>query len=171
MITDLTEYHREYYYTRRAKLLAYLGDKCVRCGSEESLEFDHIEPELKSFDISANMTLSNPSVRAELDKCQLLCTPCHRAKTATENSGWTHGTWYSWQTMGCRCEVCWPLWRQFNDERNAARRSAATARLPYGRRSECGEYITYRRGCRCADCRAANAAAQRKLRAAKKLNG
>lgn len=124
-ITDFTTYHREYYHTRRAKLIAYLGDSCVHCGSEESLEFDHVEPDLKSFNINENMTLNNAEVRAELDKCQLLCNPCHRRKSAAENSGWTHGGWYGWMKKKCDCVECSLAKRAYYDKRNAARRGKA----------------------------------------------
>ena len=171
MITDLTEYHRNYYYPRRAKLIAYLGDSCFHCGATDSLEFDHIDPAEKSFNIASNLTLSNPEVRAELDKCQLLCGPCHRRKTAQENSerqGVTHGGWYAWQTMKCTCPECEAAKRSFYDRRNAARRSSISPRGPYGRDAMCGEYVSYKRGCRCQECKEANSAYMRALRSRKK---
>lgn len=170
-IVDFTEYHREYYYPRRARLIAYLGDSCAYCGSGDSLEFDHIDPDEKSFNIASNLTLSNEDVRAELDKCQLLCGPCHRLKSAQENSdrqGVTHGGWYAWQTKKCACADCAAAKRSFYDRRNAARRSGASARGPYGRPASCGEYVSYKRGCRCDRCRAANTAYVTALRARKK---
>lgn len=36
--------------------------------------------------------------------------------------GWTHGTQYAWQKKGCRCDICKPVWREWNDKRNARRR-------------------------------------------------
>jgi hypothetical protein len=117
------EYHRKYYHEKRRKpMLDYLGGQCVRCGSTEELQFDHIRREDKSFNISTKMTLSDPEVRAELDKCQLLCKDCHQRKTGAEMEGFTHGTLYAWMKKGCRCEVCEPEWRSWNDERNAKRR-------------------------------------------------
>ena len=178
-ITDFTAYHREYYYTRREKMIAYLGGKCARCVTDESLEFDHIEPELKSFDISANLTISNPAVRDELDKCQLLCTSCHRAKTAAENSGWRHGTVYGWMKKKCFCDECDHARQSFYSERKKKRRAATEGAIlrgedprqvvkgEYGRPSKCGEKLHYTRGCRCADCRAANAASERERKARK----
>lgn len=170
-ITDFTAYNREYYYPRRARLVAYLGDSCAYCGSGDSLEFDHIDPGEKSFNISSNLTLSNEDVRAELDKCQLLCSPCHRLKSAQENSdrqGVTHGGWYAWQTKKCDCVECSEAKRAYYDKRNAARRVKGSGRGKYGRPSVCGEYITYKRGCRCPECRAANAANVAACKARKK---
>lgn len=124
------EWAREYHHTkRRAPMIEYLGGKCVKCGVTEDLQFDHVDPSTKSFGIHQNMTLNNPIVRAELDKCQLLCRPHHEDKTAEEHSGFTHGTIYAWMRMKCRCDVCRPVWRAWHDERNAKRRTGV--RGPY----------------------------------------
>lgn len=166
MATPMAEYHRRYYYKRRQKLLDHLGGECVLCGATEDLHFDHIDPAQKSFDISRNVTLSNEIVRAELAKCQVLCRKHHEEKTARENSGFTHGTLYAWMKKKCRCEQCLPKWRAWNDERNAQRKSAGgNSRGAYGRPAEHGGVLSYKRGCRCGDCRAANAAYVRSLRA------
>ena len=175
MITDYTEYHRLYYYKRRAKMIAYFGVACAHCGSTDQLEFDHIDPALKSFNINENMTLSNPGVRAELDKCQLLCRPCHEAKTAAEHreAGFTHGSMYGWQKARCACADCSTAKRAWYDARNERLRAdhprgnSRGPRLPYGRKASCGEYISYSRGCRCSECRAANATYTRELKARK----
>lgn len=156
-----TEYHREYYYKRRARLIAVLGDRCVKCGDTHDLQFDHIDPEQKSFNISANLTASNPKVLEELAKCQLLCADCHREKSAIDNSGWTHGTLYGYQYMKCRCDQC--------RERKRGSRGSRVARAAYGRPAEHGEVLRYRRGCRCTDCRSANADHARELRRRKKI--
>lgn len=128
-----TCYHRNYYReTRRPKAVAVLGDCCQRCGSKDNLEFDHIDRVLKSFDISDNLTPSNAAVEAELQKCQLLCTDCHRKKTAEENEGFTHGTMYGWMKKKCSCADCEAAKRAHNDARNAARRKTGpTARGSY----------------------------------------
>ena len=128
MITDFTTYHREYYRKRRQKLLDYLGGVCVECGSSENLHIDHIDPSTKSFDIFRNMSISNSAVLQELSKCQLLCRKHHEEKTARENRGWTHGTSTGWQRYKCRCELCEPKWREFNENRNAKRREATQIR-------------------------------------------
>jgi hypothetical protein len=120
------EYHREYYHLKRRKpMLDYLGGKCVVCGTVENLEFDHIDPSLKSFSINVKMTLNNPEVKAELDKCQLLCKDHHRDKTAAENSGFTHGTMYAWMKAKCTCDTCTQAKWKWHDERNAKRRKGA----------------------------------------------
>ena len=130
MITDFTEYHREYYRKRRQKIIDYLGGRCIECGATENLHVDHIDPMQKSFHISRNVTLNNPAVRAELDKCQLLCRPHHEAKTAKENSGWSHGTMTGWQKKKCRCGECRAAQLDYNEKRKAGRRKPG-GRGPY----------------------------------------
>ena len=60
-----------------------LGGKCVVCGTTEHLEFDHIDPKTKSFDITryVNGGKSKHIFMEELKKCQLLCVECHKKKT------------------------------------------------------------------------------------------
>lgn len=167
MIEDWTEYHRNYYYLRRQRLIDYLGGKCVRCGRTDTLEFDHIDRSKKSFDIRDNLTL-NPKVRAELDKCQLLCHDHHLEKTVREHlaAGFAHGTLYGWMKRHCPCDECETAKRTWYDARNERRRNearanGATARAPYKTPAEHGEIRRYYRGCRCDKCRAANTARAR----------
>lgn len=70
--------------SRKAECLAYLGGACVRCGTTKNLEFDHIEPSTKEFEITTRITLSWDKLLPELDKTQLLCVSCHKAKTADD---------------------------------------------------------------------------------------
>lgn len=119
---QVKEYHKEYYYKRRQELTDYLGGSCVICGSSKDLHFDHVDPSKKSFNIKDNLSISNPKVRAELDKCQLLCEKHHHEKTSKENEGFTHGTVYAWMKKRCRCDICKPEWRKWHNERNKKRR-------------------------------------------------
>lgn len=102
---------RTRYRARKALALEILGGKCVRCGSADQLEFDHIDPATKSFTITHRMLLGWGRVLAELAKCQLLCDSCHIAKTIEDGPPHNkraevvhrHITTY---TDGCRCEPC-----------------------------------------------------------------
>lgn len=64
---------------------------CARCGYNKfggALDFDHIDPATKSMRILAKDWTSRktrPLVLAELKKCQLLCSNCHREKTFRED--------------------------------------------------------------------------------------
>ena len=81
----LVEEQRRIRDERRAILSEHLGGKCVRCGSVENLEFDHIFKENKSFTIGSSLTcFSIEDLILEADKCQLLCRPCHIEKTREE---------------------------------------------------------------------------------------
>lgn len=64
------------------KAVEYKGGCCQRCGYNkyaEVLEFHHRDPCEKDFAISSkNHARSWNIVKAELDKCDLLCANCHR---------------------------------------------------------------------------------------------
>ena len=77
---------RKYFVDQRRKKLkqmaiAYKGGACQRCGyaaCEAALTFHHTEPARKDLSLSGEgMTRSWQRVRAELDKCILLCANCH----------------------------------------------------------------------------------------------
>lgn len=69
------------------KLIQRLGGVCVRCGSANQLEFDHRDWRTKMDDIGNLVGRSAPGViDAELAKCQLLCKPCHKAKTKRDKA-------------------------------------------------------------------------------------
>jgi len=65
----------------RLKAQAYLGGKCVGCGVTENLQFDHLDRNLKEFNISSRLAYSWESIQQEVDKCQLLCYDCHEIKS------------------------------------------------------------------------------------------
>lgn len=73
---------RERIASRRSK---WLEDKnCVNCGSCERLEIDHIDPSTK---ISSTVwTWTEKRRKVELEKCQVLCRPCHVEKSFKEGS-------------------------------------------------------------------------------------
>lgn len=65
----------------RAKALEYKGGKCSVCAynkSARALGFHHLNPAKKDFGLSSKgMTRSWDRLKAELDKCVLLCANCH----------------------------------------------------------------------------------------------
>lgn len=109
------EYHREYnrnrYQLRREEFKNLLGGKCVVCGSTDSLEFDHIERETKSFSIGRLLNVSKERALEELSKCQLLCITHHKEKTIKESSV-PHGGGLTGK-RNCRCPLCAPLKDQY----------------------------------------------------------
>ena len=81
---------------RRKILIERLGGKCVKCGSTENHQFDHIDPKTKkdrTYCVSTMLTRSMERLIVEADKCQLLCSKCHLEKTYTEEcwKDWPRG--------------------------------------------------------------------------------
>lgn len=71
---------RERHRARKEQYIAYKGGSCERCGYSKSLtalEFHHTDPEGKDFGLSTR-ALPWGKAKAELDKCLLLCSNCHR---------------------------------------------------------------------------------------------
>lgn len=71
----------ERYHERRITALNLLGALCHECYSEEHLEFDHIDRDTKEFSVSRLWSVSWDRFIRELEKCQILCTECHKKKT------------------------------------------------------------------------------------------
>ena len=66
-----------WYAERRA---SWFADKqCVRCGSTDRLELDHVDPSTKV--TSSIWTWAEARRNTELAKCQVLCHLCHLQKT------------------------------------------------------------------------------------------
>src|SRR3990167_2120582 len=89
-------------------LRSLLGGACINCGSIDNLHFDHVLPEDKSFNFWSNWDCSLERLLPELQKCQLLCSPCHAHKTAQDNgfTGYKHGTYSMYTGVKCRCVAC-----------------------------------------------------------------
>lgn len=54
--------------------------KCESCGYDEhreGLEFHHVDPTTKLFNISSYKTSSIERLKREIEKCKLLCSRCH----------------------------------------------------------------------------------------------
>jgi 5-methylcytosine-specific restriction endonuclease McrA len=82
----IREQRRGYRDEKKSYCIEYLGGKCVKCGTIHNLQFDHIKREGKKYEITRKITNKFDTLKEELDKCQLLCAPCHLDKTASE---WT----------------------------------------------------------------------------------
>ena len=59
---------------------------CIDCGIKDArvLEFDHRPEEEKKFDISraiSGSTRSWQSIKLEINKCDIVCSNCHRIRT------------------------------------------------------------------------------------------
>lgn len=65
----------------KQKAVSYKGGRCEVCGYCKSLwalDFHHRDPKEKDFNLARMKTRSEELIRAELDKCTLLCANCHR---------------------------------------------------------------------------------------------
>lgn len=65
---------------RKLGVIKYLGGSCQRCGFDEhesALQFHHRDPSQKDFGINRGISKRFELVKAELDKCDLLCANCH----------------------------------------------------------------------------------------------
>lgn len=58
-----------------------MGGRCVNCGYSkyiEALDFHHLNPKEKDFNISKVRSYNFENIKSELAKCVLLCANCHR---------------------------------------------------------------------------------------------
>jgi hypothetical protein len=66
-------------------LIAYKGDRCLDCGNtyrHVCYDFDHRDPFQKAFQIATNYSKPLGELKLEADKCDLVCSNCHRIRTA-----------------------------------------------------------------------------------------
>jgi len=111
---------------RREKLLDMRGNRCEKCGSSEDLEFNHIDRSTKSFGLSGKaLDTAWSKILEELNKCELLCRPCHveytrgqyeseeilswnkgRRQDTREDVELVHGTAKMYTNENCRCTDC-----------------------------------------------------------------
>lgn len=78
--------NRRYIQLRRATLL--LGGCCVGCGTVHNLQFDHLDPATKLFDVGQKAgCLGWARLKVEILKCRLLCIMCHMERTRLQRQG------------------------------------------------------------------------------------
>lgn len=117
------EYRRKCYLTldrKRRKTWFEENGPCKKCGSWIDLELDHINPEEK--ETSSVWSWSDLRREKELEKCQALCSICHKAKTALELyikffREWKHGTNHCYQNHKCRCILCKQFYKNYRHEK------------------------------------------------------
>ena len=103
---------------RKVRLMAveYKGGRCSRCGYSRyvgALEFHHLDSTQKDFGISEKgYTRSWGKVRAEIEKCVLVCANCHRELHASTQLLRESGD----ETAGELREACAPNWGYGNPE-------------------------------------------------------
>jgi 5-methylcytosine-specific restriction endonuclease McrA len=90
------EYQRLRYHKLRKKWFDENGP-CVKCGSKDNLEVDHIDPLQK--ETHAVWSWSKERREKELIKYQVLCETCHKKKHEA-----AHGTTHRYYR--CKCDLC-----------------------------------------------------------------
>lgn len=78
-----------------AKLVPWIVElksrPCMDCGGKFPpyvMDFDHLDPDLKVSNISAmvNVGMSQEVIQRELNKCELVCSNCHRIRSFKRGS-------------------------------------------------------------------------------------
>jgi len=65
----------------KQKYVDLKGGKCSICGYNKSikaLDFHHLDPNIKEFEVSRLRGVTNKLIHQELEKCVLVCANCHR---------------------------------------------------------------------------------------------
>lgn len=76
-------------YRCKLKAIEYLGGKCSKCGwtgDSSAFEFHHTTQEKKDFSIGNVSNKKWELILKELNKCELLCSNCHRIEHSKEKS-------------------------------------------------------------------------------------
>jgi hypothetical protein len=81
---------RAYIARNRQLVLECRSQPCMSCGETYNpwaMEFDHVRGK-KEFTISSGINKSMEALKREIEKCDILCSVCHRIKTWADH-GWS----------------------------------------------------------------------------------
>lgn len=81
------EKHAGYRQSRRDLIDGLKNVPCVVCGGEfppECMDFNHINPLDKEFNVGSNIWGDLDRLLAEIDKCEVICANCHRTRTRAQ---------------------------------------------------------------------------------------
>lgn len=119
-----------------------------------------------------------------LENYQILSLSEHATKTLTGRispfngveRGWQHATMYGFMKKKCKCDECEEAKKSYYRTRNKSRREQSVdesrdSRGPYGQEADHGSKLSYTRGCRCEQCRRANAIVEKARRKGECLPG
>ena len=74
----------------KERLVAFKGGACERCGYDrypEVMEFHHLDPDEKDFEISQKANWAYEKLLVEVEKCMMVCPTCHRELHIEERQG------------------------------------------------------------------------------------
>jgi len=121
---------RENRLAKKKALAAHIGQPrgtCRACGWEpatdhewKAVDFNHLDPALKSFDFGRSMQRSLEKLKPEAEKCELLCARCHRFEETSSGKGRPRFLPEGWTPAMARLNQRW---------RKAGREEAHTAAL------------------------------------------
>ena len=81
-------YQKNYLKRNKAILRRYKTRYgCVLCGYKkhpDAIHFDHIDPNIKSREISTMASYGIKAIKKEIKKCRLLCANCHAVHTSEQ---------------------------------------------------------------------------------------
>jgi hypothetical protein len=82
----------------KMELTRYLeSHPCVDCRETDirCLEFDHVDPAQKAYNVSSMLRSQRPwkEILKEIEKCDVRCANCHRRRTARMFGSWRHRAW------------------------------------------------------------------------------
>jgi len=72
----------------KKRMINYKGGKCLKCGYNKSyraLDFHHRNKDEKLFNFSGSHCYKWEKIQLELDKCDILCSNCHRETEEMED--------------------------------------------------------------------------------------
>jgi hypothetical protein len=76
-------------FRAKAAAIKLLGGKCTKCGfhgNQAAMQFHHTDPSKKDFIIGNVGNKSWDSIKAEMQKCVLLCANCHMIEHSTKGA-------------------------------------------------------------------------------------
>lgn len=74
------KYVKKFRHNKKYKCIEYLGGCCSICGYNkcpDALHLHHKDPSIKGYTVSHKISWGFERIKAELDKCVLLCANCH----------------------------------------------------------------------------------------------
>lgn len=114
---------------RRSILVEKSGGRCEKCGSTETLEFNHKDRLSKKFEIASGLDKPWSTLMEEWGKCELLCRQCHlehtkmlwdtkqlRPSNSKLHLPYIHGTVRMYQELSCRCNKCKDAKRKYRNK-------------------------------------------------------
>lgn len=110
----MKEYMKARYHRIRAEWIDKLGGICIDCGTDQGLEFDHVDAKSKKYHIGKIIMHNQAKVAAEMEKCVLRCERCHIEKSQREGDVKfvEHGGGVAGK-KNCYCHLCAPLKREY----------------------------------------------------------